>query len=96
MVGSLDDRDRSFPDLAQRLAQLVAGIATIGEDVPQPGVTADDPGQDEQCTITVLDIGGVDHGMNKIALGFGHDVPLAALDLLARSVAPMARRSRWS
>ncbi len=30
----------------------------------------------------------MDHGMNEIAIGVGHDVPLAALDLLARIVAP--------
>ena len=88
VVRSLDDLDRPFPDLAQRLAKLVAGIATICKDVPQPRVTADDLGQDERCTITVLDIGGMDHGMNEIAIGVGHDVPLAALDLLACIVAP--------
>jgi hypothetical protein len=28
------DLDRPFPDLTQRLPRLVAGIATIGEDMP--------------------------------------------------------------
>ena len=50
-------------------------------------MTADDLGQDERCTITVLDICGMDHGMNEIAIGVGLDVSLAPLDLLARIVA---------
>jgi len=87
VVGPLDDLDRSFPDLAQRLAQLVSGMATIGEDVPEPGVTAYDLCQDERCTIAILHVSGVNDGMHQIALGVGHDVPLAPLDLLARIIA---------
>jgi hypothetical protein len=51
-------------------------------------VTADDLGQHERRAIAVLHVGRMDHGMNKIALGVGHDVPLASLDLLACIVAP--------
>ena len=68
MVGSLDDLDRPFPNLAQRLSQLVSGIATIGEDVPQRGMAADDLRQDDRRAIAVLHVGGMDHGMNQIAL----------------------------
>jgi hypothetical protein len=32
----------------------------------------------------------MDHSMNQIALGVGHDVPLAPLDLLARIIAPLS------
>ena len=78
MVGSLDDLDRPLPDLAQRLAKLVASIAAIGEDVPEPRVTADDLGQNKRRAIAILHVSGVDHGMNEIALGVGHDVSLAA------------------
>lgn len=76
MVGPLDDLDRPFPDLAQRLAQLVAGIATIGEDVPEPRMAADDLGEDERYAIAILHASGVDHGTNQIAIGIGHDVTL--------------------
>ncbi len=65
MVGPLDDLDRPFPDRAQRPAKLVADIATIGEDVPEPGVPADDLGQDQRRTITVLHVGGIDNHINK-------------------------------
>lgn len=84
MVGSLNDLYRSLPDLAQRLANLVAGIAAIGEDVPEPVVTAYNLCQQELRTIAILHVGGMHHGVNQIALAVGHDVPLAPLDLLAR------------
>lgn len=86
-IGSLDDLDGPFADAAQRLAQLVAGIATIGEEMAQPGEAVDDFGEQQRCPITVLDIGRVDYGMDQIALGVGQDMPLAALDLLARIIA---------
>lgn len=35
VVASLDDLERPFPDLAQRLAQLIADLATTGEDAPE-------------------------------------------------------------
>jgi hypothetical protein len=37
--------------------------------------------------VAVLDVGGMDQGMDQIALGVGEDMPLAALDLLACVVA---------
>src|SRR3546814_4483319 len=39
------------------------------------------------CAVAVLDVGGVDYGMNEIAVGIGEDVALASLGLLARVVA---------
>ena len=65
MVGPLDDLARPFPDLAQRLAKLVAGIASICEDVPEPGMAADDLGQDERCAIAILHVSGMNHGMKR-------------------------------
>lgn len=89
-VGKLDDLDIPSPGLAQYLAKLVVTIATIGEEMPEAKVAADDFGQHERCTITVLDIDGVDHGLNMIATVDGDDVTFAALDFLSRIVAPRA------
>src|SRR3546814_3646535 len=47
----------------------------------------DDFRQYEWCAVAVLDVGGVDYGMNEIAVGIGEDVALASLGLLARVVA---------
>jgi hypothetical protein len=35
----------------------------------QPGEAADDFGQHEWCAIAILDVGGMDHSMNQIAVG---------------------------
>jgi hypothetical protein len=85
VVGPRDDLGRPFSDLAQCLPELIASIAVICEDVPQLRVTADDLGQDERCTITVLDIGGMDHGMNEIAIGVGTMCRLRPLIFLPAS-----------
>lgn len=86
MVRPLNDLDRLFPELAQRLAKLAAGIAAISEDVSQQGMAADDFGEGERCTIAVLHVNGVNVSMNHISVSGGHDVPLSALDFPACSV----------
>jgi hypothetical protein len=53
----------------------------------QPREAADDLRQHQRRTVAVLDVGGVDHGVDQIALGVGQDMALAALDLLARIIA---------
>ena len=83
-IGALDDFDSPFADPAQRLPELVSGIAAIGEDMAQPREAADDFGQHQRRTIAVLDVSSVDHGVDQIAVGVSQDVALAALDLLAR------------
>jgi hypothetical protein len=87
-IGTLDDLDGPFADPAQRLPELVARIAAIGEDMAQPREALDDLGQHQRRTVAVLDVGGVDHGVDQITLGVGQDEALAALGLLARIVTP--------
>jgi hypothetical protein len=70
-IGSLDDLDGPSADAAQRLAQLFAGIATIGEEMAQPGEAVGDFGEQQRRPVTVLDVGRVDYGMDQIALGVG-------------------------
>ncbi len=87
LVGALDDIERPRADLAERVPELVTGIAAVGEQVAQPWEAVDDPGQHQRRSIAILDIGRMDHGMNQVALGIGQDMALAALDLLARVIA---------
>ena len=82
-VGPLDDLDGPFSNLGQGVTQFVAGIAAIGEDVPQPRIERTDRGQDIDRTVAILDVGGMDQQPDEITLGVGHDVSLAAFDLLA-------------
>jgi hypothetical protein len=47
----------------------------------------DDFGQHQRRAVTILDVGGMDHGMNEIAIGVGEDVTLAPFDLLSGIIA---------
>ena len=85
VVGALDDLDGPLADAAQGIAELVASITAIGEQVSQPGEAVDDLGEQQWRAIAILDVGGVDQGVNQIALGVGKDMALAPLDLLAAS-----------
>ena len=62
---------------------LRINCAAIGEQVPQPREAIDDLGEEQGRSVAVLDVSGVDQGVDQIALGIGQDVALAALDLLA-------------
>ena len=87
-VGPFDDLDGPLPEPGEATPELLPGIAAIGEDVPQPWERADDLGQQQRSTATVLDIGDVDHGMDQITFDIGHDMTLAPLDLFTRIIAP--------
>lgn len=80
-IGPLDDLDGPFADAAEGFAQLVAGIAAIGEQVSQPGKPVDDLGEQQRHPVTVLDIGSVDDGMDQIAPGIGEDSLPASIGL---------------
>ena len=47
-----------------------------------------DLGEDQRRAVSILNVGGVDHGVNQVTLGVGEDVAFAALDLLASIIAP--------
>src|SRR3546814_11764939 len=85
-AGPLDDFNRPFADLAQRLPELVASIAAIGEDMPQPREAMDDFRQYEWCAVAVLAVGRVDYGMTEMADVICEVVALASLGLCRKSV----------
>jgi hypothetical protein len=89
-IGPLDDLDAPSADAAQGLAQLVAGIAAIGEQVAQPRDAADDCSEQQRRPVTVLDIGGVGFNQQRPAIGIDQSMALAAFDFLARVIAPRA------
>ena len=71
----------------ERVFELVAGIAAIGEDMAQPWEAIPDGFEHIDGPIPVLDIGGMDEDEDEVAAGIGQDVALATLDLLARIIA---------
>lgn len=87
-VGTLDDRDHPFAQRLQGILQFLAGISAISEHVPQPGKPLDDATQDDRSSVAILNVSGMDDGVNQIALGVGEDVTLASFDLLSGVVAP--------
>ena len=69
------------------MALALGTLSAIVEEVAQPRETADDFRQQQRRPVAVLDVGGVDQGVDEVALGVGKDMPLATLDLLARVIA---------
>ena len=93
-VGALDDFQRPGTDFGERGSEFVAGIAAIGEHVPQPWEAVSDAGEHIRCAVAILDISGVNDGANQQALRVGDDMAFAPLDLLARVEAPWAAAFR--
>ena len=60
----------------------------------QLGKARRDFGQHQRCAVAVLNIGGMDDSMDKVAAGVGQDMALPALDLLARVIAANTTRFR--
>lgn len=94
LVRSLDDGDHPAAQGLQGILQFLASISAISEHVPQPGKPLDDATQDDWSSVAILNVSGMDDGMNQIALGVGEDVSLAPFDLLPGVVAPWATTFR--
>ena len=62
-------------------------MATVGEDMAQPGEGVPDRGQHSWRAVAILHISAMDHRADEKAVGVGDDVAFAALDLLTRVIA---------
>lgn len=56
--------------------------------MPQPREALDDLGYHRRRTITVLNVGRVDYGMDEIAEGICQNMAFAAIGLLAHIITP--------
>jgi len=74
--------------LRERIAQLAAGIAAIGEAMAQPREAVADAGEQVRSAVAILDARLLDHRPDQEALGVGDDMALAALDLFTGIIAP--------
>ena len=86
--GAFDDFElpRSGPrDSACGLCCVVSAVSenALDEREEAPGAAI----EHEPCTVTILDVGGVDHDVQEEAKRIDENVPLATLDLLACIVA---------
>lgn len=83
-IRPLDDLQGERADLLHRALKLRSGIATVGEDVPQPRPAFENGLEGSRCAVPVLDVGGVDDEADDQADGVDNDVTLAPVDLLSR------------
>lgn len=87
-VRALDDLHFDLPHgLLQTVLEPWPLVAAIGEKLEQEGVEAEHARHQKHAAVAVLDIGGMDDGVEQKALGVYQDVALLALDLLAAVVA---------
>ena len=74
--------DASAAEFGECFKDLIARIGAVGEEVAQPREEVVDGFDNEQRAIAVLYIGRVNRGSDHQTGGVGHDMPLAAFDLL--------------
>ena len=88
MIGALDDF--SF-DVRQHASQRVVEsrplIGGIGKKLLQEGVQSEHRGEQQDATVAVLDIGGMNDGVQQQTQRIYENVALLAFDLLARIIA---------
>ena len=88
MIGSLDDLDvQALEDGPQRILESGALISAIGVEIEKEGIKAEQRCHHQHAAVAILDIGGMDEGVHQEALRVDENMPLLALDLLARIVA---------
>jgi len=88
LIGALDDLDVHAAQNGSECAlESSALITAIGIELQKEGVEAEQGGHHELAAIAVLNVGGMHDGVHQEALRVDENVPLLALDLLARIVA---------
>ena len=87
-LATLDDLQAAGAGLGDGCGQCRSLVAGIGEDALDEGeAAARAPIEDESRAVAILHIGRMDDDVQQEAERVDEDVPLAALDLLARVVA---------
>ena len=92
LSGAFDDLDGPLAEFGERFTQVGAVVDTVGEQVAQPGKQLVDGLNDQHGTIAILEIGGVHLGPNQQTTRIGHNVTLAAFDLLGRRLARLQQQ----
>jgi hypothetical protein len=93
VIGTLDDlyvHLRHY--LRHGAAKQRALIAAIGVEFHQERIHAEHGRHDECAAVPILNVSGMNDGMNQQALRIDENMPLLALDLLSRIVARRINR----
>ena len=86
-IGSLYDLQLPRSGAPDHERHLSTGIATVSKDALDEWEQSSRPAQQLKCSITVLNIGGMNDDVQQETKRVDQDVPLATLNLLARVVA---------
>ena len=62
-------------------------ISAIGVELQEEGIETEQAGHHKHAAIAILDVGGMHDGVHQQALRVDENVPLLALDFLARIIA---------
>jgi len=88
MIGTFDDFDREMRhNFCERLGKFRPLISAVDEQRLQKWKRSEQRRHDEDAAIAILDVGRMNDGVEQQAYCVDKNVPLLALDLLARIVA---------
>ena len=94
-IAAFDNFDCPIAVAGNRLAQLRAGIGTIGKQVTQPGEPVANGLDERACAIAVLNVGrGNDHKQQQ-SDRVDNNVALATLDLFSGVISANAPAFQW-
>jgi hypothetical protein len=94
VIGTLDDLYVHLRHYFRHgAAKQRALIAAIGVEFHQERIHAEHGRHDECAAVPILNVSGMNDGMNQQALRIDENMPLLALDLLSRVVARRINRS---
>src|SRR6516225_12340117 len=71
-------------------------IAAVGVELHKEGIETEQRRHQKHAAITILDVGGMHDGVHQEALRVDENVPLLALDFLARIIAMRVVRPPFS
>ena len=92
-LGALHDFDIHLPtDLGQPLLKFLALIAGVSVELQQERVQPEQRAHQQHAAIPVLGVSGKDHRLHQQSLRVYKDMPLLALDFLARVIAMRINR----
>src|SRR5580692_4298089 len=94
---ALDDLDGPRSAVGQCIDELPSAIDAVSEDMLQLGKAISHALQQGDCTVDILNVGGMNVDGQQEAVGIGDDVPLAPMNAFARieaaRTAGLCRRS---
>ena len=88
LIGALDDFSFEVrQDFRQRLLKFRPLIAAVGKELLQERIHPEQGRQKQDAAVAILDIGGMNDGVEQQAQRIYENMALLALDLLARIIA---------